>query len=246
LAKKKHPLAGADMVRAAEPPACRRKGTKKCLIFIWAMQRVHANSIAQGLANCFVYEAFKKIEEKTNVSLITAFLAFELLGRVKALLGERFEEVKSELYEKAKWEVLANSYTEECLRLAVEIAIEIGEKRPLPPKIGLDLTNYDFFADLVLEKLGYKVRYSSGKRWEVWDGRTWQKQPKGTRITFFIYEVLRQKVAIWREALKAGSANADLEKWLSEIEKKIWDPWWLKKVEEAILRSEGFRGVLIR
>jgi len=244
--KKKRPLAGADMVRATAPTACRSKGTKNASgqsFYICAMQRGHAYVIAQEVANCFLYEAFKKVEEKTIVSFIDVFIAFQLLGRVKAILGKRYEEIKSELAEKAKLELLANGYTEDSLNLAIELGIEIGESRPLPAKIDFD--HYEFFADLVMEKIGYKVRCLSGKRWEVWDGRSWEKQPREIRLTFVVSHVLTQKIAIWREAVKAGAANADLEKWLEELKEKTWTPWWLEKVAEAILRSEGFRGVLI-
>jgi hypothetical protein len=130
------------------------------------------------------------------------------------------------------------------LNLALELGIEIGESRPLPAKIDVD--HYEFFADIVMEKLGYKIRCLSGKRGEVWDGRSWQKQPREIRLTSVIHHVLTQKIAIWREAAKAGAANADLENWLEELKKKTWTPWWLEKVAEAILGVDGFRGVLIR
>jgi len=208
------------------------------------MQMRRTNVIAQELANCFLYEAFKKVEEKTIVSFIDVFIAFQLLGRVKSILGKRYEEIKSELVERAKLGLLANGYTEDSLNLALELGIEIGESRPLPAKIDVD--HYEFFADIVMEKIGYKVRCLSGKRWEVWDGRFWKKQPRELHITLVIYYVLTQKIAIWREAVKAGAANADFEKWLEELKEKTWTPWWLEKVAEAILRAEGFRGVLIR
>jgi len=207
------------------------------------MQRGQANVIAQELANCFLYEAFKNVEEKTKVSFIDVFIAFQLLGRVKAILGKRYEEIKSELAEKAKLELLANGYTEDSLNLAIELGIEIGESRPLPAKIDVD--HYEFFADIVMEKIGYKIRCLSGKRWEVWDGRSWKKMPREIRLTYVIGHVLTQKIAIWREAVKAGAASADLEKWLEELKEKTWTPWWLEKVAEAVLRAEGFRGVII-
>ena len=244
--KKKRPLAGADMVCAAEPPACQRKGTKNASgqsFYICAMQRGHAYVIAQEVANCFLYEAFKKVEEKTIVSFIDVFIAFQLLGRVKAILGKRYEEIKSELAEKAKLELLANGYTEDSLNLAIELGIEIGESRPLPAKIDFD--HYEFFADLVMEKIGYKIRCLSGKRWEVWDGRSWKKQPREIRLTSVIGHVLTQKIAIWQEAVKAGAANADFEKWLEELKEKTWTPWWLEKIAETLLRVEHFRSVVI-
>jgi hypothetical protein len=209
------------------------------------MQKSQTNNIALGLANCFVYEAFDKIEGKANFSLIRAFFAFELLGRVKVILGQRFEEVKSELYEKTKWEGLANGYTEEVLNLIVEIGTEIGEKRPIPAKIDFDFTDYNFFANIVMEKIGYKIRRSWLNRLEVWNGRFWEKQPRGMRLTLVIHDVLRQKIAIWQEALKAGATNADFEKWLEKLEKKIRDPWWLEKIAEALLEIEYFRGMAI-
>jgi hypothetical protein len=209
------------------------------------MQKSQTNNIALGLANCFVYEAFDKIEGKANFSLIRAFFAFELLGRVKVILGRRFEQVKSELYEKAKWEGLANGYTEDVLNLIVEIGTEIGEKRPIPAKIDFDFTDYNFFADIVMEKIGYKIRRSWLNRLEVWDGRFWKKKPKGIEITSFVYYVLRQKVAIWREALKACAPNTDFEKWMEMLQKKIRDPWWLEKIAKALLEIEYFRGIVI-
>jgi hypothetical protein len=214
------------------------------------MQEARHNAIAIGLANCYVYEAFQKVAEKTNVSYIEAFKAFELLGRVKAILGERFEEVKSELYEKVKVEVLDNGYTEEedILKIVAEIGIEIGEAHPLPSKIGLDPSNYVFFADIVMENIGYKIKYVRsilGKRLKVWNGRFWVKQPYEMRITLLTYFVLKQKIAIWREALKAGPQNADLEEWLGKLEKCINNPWWLEDVAEQLLRVDRFRGIVI-
>jgi len=214
-------------------------------VYICVMQKSHINSIAKGLATCFVYEAFKKIEEETNVCFISVFSAFEHLGRVKVVLGEHFEKVKSELYEKAKWELLANGYNEDSLEIAAKVGIEIGELRPLPPKIGVN--SYTFFADIVMEKIGYKIRYRKGlcKRWEVWNGRCWEKLPIEIRITGLVYEVMRQKIAIWREALEVNAANTDLDEWLKKLENSIKNPWWLEKVAEQLLSMGYFRGIVI-
>jgi len=53
--------------------------------------------------------------------------------------------------------------------------------------------------------------------------------PREIRLTYVIGHVLTQKIAIWREAVKAGAASADLEKWLEELKRKPGLRWWLEK-----------------
>ena len=66
-------------------------------------KRVSDESIAGGFADSLLHEAFQRIEnavkgERNN----SVFRAFLNLGRVKNLLGDRFEAVWNELYETAK------------------------------------------------------------------------------------------------------------------------------------------------
>jgi len=290
------------MVCAAEPPACRDKGTKKApylctMVYIkvshailkWVRWRAphvvaqfpqfeswlkgekrptlkqieklakNANiplgyffwdrppneinpieGIAQGLANCFVYEAFKKVEKEVNIPHNNVASAFQLLGRVKSILGERFEELRRELYKKAQAKFLAAGFTEDDLDHTVNVNLRIGEWRPLLYKTEIYTIYYSFVADIAVREIGMKVRYVSGKGWEVWNGRGWLRRPKERGIVGLIYEVMREKIAIWREAMKAGAGGQELEEWLEKLERKINNPRWLKRVEELLLWVDYF------
>jgi len=166
--------------------------------------------------------------------------AFQLLGRVKSILGERFEELRRELYKKAQAKFLATGFTEDDLDHTVNVNLRIGEWRPLLYKTEIYTIYYSFVADIAVREIGMKVRYVSGKGWEVWNGRAWLRRPKERGIVGLIYEVMREKIAIWREAMKAGAGGQELEEWLEKLERKINNPRWLKRVEELLLWVDYF------
>ena len=76
-------------------------------------KRVFEEGIPAGLADSLLHEAFQIIENAVkgnrNESVFRAFLN---LGRVKAILGDRFEEVRRELYEKAKEKLVGPDFPE--------------------------------------------------------------------------------------------------------------------------------------
>jgi hypothetical protein len=215
--------------------------------FFWDKPPSEMNPIecvAQGVANCFVYEAFKKVEEDVDIPHSNVSSAFQLLGRVKSILGERFEELRRELYEKAQAKFFATGFDEADLTHTVDVGLRIGEWRPLPAKTEIYAIHYGFIADIVVREIGMKIRYVSGTGWEVWKGRSWQRRPKERGIVGLIYEVMQQKIAIWREALKTGAGGRELEEWIEKLVRKINNPRWLKRVEELLLTVDYF-GVLV-
>jgi hypothetical protein len=195
-------------------------------------------TLTAEIANCLVYEAFKKIENaaKTN-PYPNVFDAFLTIGRVKAILGDRFEEVRLRLYQKAKNELLAPIFSEVELKNAAESGLRCGEWRSLPVKIRKQSIHYGFVAEMVCMEVGRLIRYVTGDGWEVWEDRAWRKWPGKSGIIGLIYEAMRRKINIWRETLDGFGG---IEGWLIELEKNISDPEWLSKVEELLLRADYF------
>lgn len=209
-------------------------------------RRVTSESVSGGLADSLLHEAFQRIEEAVkgnrNNSVFRAFLN---LGRVKAFLGDRFEEVRRELYEKAKEKLLAPDFPEKELRAAAENGLRYGERRPLPTEMGRHSIHYGFVAEEVLSEIGGDIRYVENLGWCVWNGRFWQRRPKEWGIVGLIHGVMKRKISIWREALAAGAGGEGLAGWLEKLEKNINDPAWLSKVEALLMRVDSF-GVQMR
>jgi len=213
-------------------------------------RRVTSESVSGGLADSLLHEAFQKIENAVrgdrNNSVFRAFLN---LGRVKAFLGDRFEEVRRELYEKAKEKLLAPDFPEKELRAAAESGLRYGERRPLPTKMGRHSIHYGFVAEEVLSEIGGDIRYVENLGWCVWNGRFWHRRPKEWGIVGLIHGVMKRKISTWREALEAGADGEGLEAGagreglaggLEKLEKNINDPAWLSKVEALLMRVDSF------
>jgi hypothetical protein len=201
-------------------------------------------TLTAEVADCLVYEARQKLEKASREVLYkSVFDAFINLGMVKNILGERFEEVRQELYEKAKEKLLdsQDSQLEIKDKIVLEEAISggltLGMLRPLPGKMGEHSIHYGFVARIFKAAVGAVIRYVQEVGWEVLTGDGWWLRPKERGIVGLIYDVMEQKIRIWRKAL--GGYNG-VDGWLEKLEKNINDPDWLSKVEELLLRVDCF------
>ena len=201
-------------------------------------------TLTAEVADCLVYEARQKLEKASREILYKrVFEAFLNLGQVKDILGERFEEVKQELYEKAKEKLLDSQDSELeikdkiILEEAVSGGLTCGMLRPLPGKMGEQSIHYGFVAGIFKAARGGGIRYVQGVGWEVLTGAGWQLRPKARGIVGLIYDVMKQKIRIWRKAL--GGCNG-VNGWLEKLEKNINDPEWLSKVQDLLLRVDYF------
>jgi hypothetical protein len=102
--------------------------------------------------------------------------------------------------------------------------------------------HHGLVAGIVSLEFDKKLRYFEGSGWYVWrhDEGEWEERPKGRGIVGLIYEVMRQKIAVWREAIDAGIDVRGLAEWIEELETKINDPAWLDRVEELLKRVDYF------
>jgi hypothetical protein len=203
-------------------------------------EREQARECASELAACLVHEAFKKIETtEVGDECRNVFLAFAYLGRVKTILGARFEEVRRELYEKAKERVLAPDFSEEKLKRVAEEGLSRGLNIQLPVEMGNDAFHYGFVAEIFsLETYDHHIGYSKEYGWTDFLGQVYE-QERGLKD--YIYILMRQKIITWREwLLKIGSSVRGVGGWLERLEKSINDPDWLSKVEELLLRVSYF------
>jgi len=204
-------------------------------------KRVDGEGVVVGFVNSLLHEAFQIIENAVkgnrNESVFRAFLK---LGRVKAYLGDRFEEVRRELYEKAKEKLVGPDFPEKELRAAAESGLRYGERRPLSTEMGRHSIHYGFVAEEVLSEIGGDIRYVENLGWCVWNGRFWQRRPKEWGIVGIIHEVMKRKISTWREAIEEGAGGEGFAGWLEKLEKNINDPAWLSKVEALLMRVDAF------
>jgi hypothetical protein len=201
-------------------------------------------NLADEVANCLVYEARRKIERSGRENLYkSVFDAFLNLGRVKGILGVAFEEVRQELWEKARAKLLSAGASEPdlgdeiVLEEAANGGLSTGLLRPLPKEMSFHSIHHGFVAEIFGLAMGRQVRYVRKVGWEVLTGNGWQRRPKERGILGLIYEVMAQKIRIWREALDRYSGEGV---WLEKLEKNINDPDWLSKVEKLLLRVDHF------
>ena len=201
-------------------------------------------TLTAEIAECLLYEARQKLEKASREILYkSVFDAFINLGMVENILGERVEEVRQELYEKAKEKLLDSQDSQLdikdkiVLEEAVSGGLTLGVLRPLPDKMGEDSIHYGFVAIIFKLAWGRVIRYVQGVGWDVLTGAGWQLRPKERGIVGLIYDVMNQKIRIWRKAL-GGSRGVN--GWLGKLEKNINDPDWLSKVEELLLRVDYF------
>lgn len=204
-------------------------------------KRADGEGVAVGFVNSLLHEAFQRIEEAVKGNRNeSVFRSFKDMGRAKAFLGDRFEEVRRELYEKAKEKLVAPDFPESELRAAAESGLRYGERRPLPTEMGRHSIHFGFVAEVVLSEIGGDIRYVENLGWCVWNGRFWHRRPKEWGIVGLIHEVMRRKISTWREALEAGAGGEGFAEWLEKLEKNINDPAWLSKVEALLMRVDSF------
>jgi len=203
-------------------------------------EREQARERAKELANCLVHEASRKIETTEREDRYrNVFLAFAYLSWAKTILGSRFEEIRQELYEKAKERLLAPDFPEEELRRAMEDGLRRQAFNQLPTEMGEDAFHYGFVAEMFsLETYDHHIGYSSKYGWADILGHVYEPE-RG--LKGYIHMVMRRKIIIWRERLvKFGGSPRGEGGWLEKLEKNINDPDWLSKVEELLLRVDYF------
>jgi hypothetical protein len=200
---------------------------------------VSQEAVTAEIVDCLVHEAHKKISiapfEENSYDWV--YQAFVNLGLVKGLLGDRFEEVRRDLYEKARWKLYGPNFSEKALWEAAERGLGFGWQHSLPDKMGKSSIHYGFVAEMFLAEFAARLRFIEGVGWEVRDGETWQRRPRERGIVGLIYKVMRRKVYAWKTALADGRGT---EGWLEELERNINNPDWLRKVEEMLLLVDYF------
>jgi hypothetical protein len=205
-------------------------------------------AIKSEIASCMQYEAFVKIDfadakiEKCHNTVFTAFL---ILGRIRALLGKDFEEVREELYHSAKAKFSPVSASEAEIRDAMEAGLRWGAGRSLSINMGLRSFHYGFVAEMVWPEVYTSIRYVEGVGWEVWENRKWRRRLREKGIVGIIYQIMREKINTWREALEDLADINGTGGWLGRLEKNINDPDWLSKVEELLLKIDHFNVIIV-
>jgi len=206
----------------------------------WVLEQ----TLTAEVADCLVYEARQKIEKAGKDNLYkSVFDAFLNLGRVKHILGERFEDVRQEFYEKAKEKMVSPETKEIDLKDKIILdeassgGLTCGVLRPLPEKMGEHSIHYGFVAQIFSSAMGLNFQYVQGVGWEVWSSEGWKRRPQERGIVGLIYDVMEQKIRTWRKAL---GGHGGVGGWLEKLEKNINDPDWLSKVEELLLRVDYF------
>jgi len=201
----------------------------------WVLEK----TLTAEVADCLLHEAHEKIAiapfEENSYDWV--YQAFVNLGLVKGHLADRFEGVKRDLYEKARWKLYGPNFSEKALWEAAERGLGFGWQHSLPDKMGKSSIHYGFVAEIFLTEFAGRLRYVEGVGWEVLDGESWQRRPKERGIVGLIYKVMRRKVYVWKRALGYGKGTGG---WLEELERNINDPDWLRKVEEMLLRVDHF------
>jgi len=196
-------------------------------------------ALTAEIVECLVHEAREKLAiapfEGNPYDWI--YQAFVNLGLVKGILGDRFEGVRRELYEKARWKLYGPDFSEKALWEAAERGLGFGWQHSLPDKMGKSSIHYGFVAEMFLTEFAGRIRYVEGIGWEVREGEVWQRRPEVKGIVGLIYKVMRRKVYAWKRALSDGSGAGG---WLGDLERNINDPAWLRKVEEMLLLVDHF------
>ncbi len=198
-------------------------------------KRADGEGVAVGFVNSLLHEAFQIIENAVKGNRNNSVnKAFFYLGRLKALLGDRFEEVYTELYNRCKEKLVGPDFPESELRRTAKSGLEAGEREALDPQKEVFLITPRELAAIVLRERGDDIVYIEGIGWHVWNGQYWQRMPKERGIAAIIDEVLNEKYNVWREA--ADPENEDYIKWLKGIGRAIGDPDYLEKIQRAILK----------
>jgi P4 family phage/plasmid primase-like protien len=198
-------------------------------------KRADGEGVGASFANSLLHEAHQLIETAVKGNRNNSVnKAFFYLGRVKAILGDRFEEVYTELYNRCKEKLVGPDFPESELRRTAKSGLQAGELEPLDPQKEVFLITPRDLAAIVLRERGDDIVYIEGIGWHVWNGRYWQRMPKERGIAAIIDEVLIEKYKVWREA--ADPTDEDYIKWLKKIGRAIGDPDYLEKIQRAILK----------
>jgi DNA polymerase-1 len=198
-------------------------------------KRADGEGVAVSFANSLLHEARQLIETAVKGNRNNSVnKAFFYLGRVKAILGDRFEEVYTELYNRCKEKLVGPDFPESELRRTAKSGLQAGEREALDPQEEVFLITPRNLAAIVLRERGDDIVYIEGIGWHVWNGRYWQRMPKERGIAAIIDEVLNEKYKVWREAADPG--DEDYIKWLKSLERAIGDPDYLEKIQRAILK----------
>jgi hypothetical protein len=206
------------------------------------MDAVKAELIAQGLADCIVYDLRHRYIEELYWPR-DVYRIFYHLGRLKAVLCERFEKVKQELYDAIVGSISDfDDFDEERFREKVEGGLWCGGFRQLPTRMGRHSIHPGFVAEIIAVEYMNELIYVEGSGWYAWDWdeEYWRQQPREAGIVGFIYERMRWRIAAWREAWAKGTGVEEVAEWIEELESKLNDPIWLKKVEKLLAMVPHF------
>jgi hypothetical protein len=218
-------------------------------------EELKARKRAEEIAQCLIYEASCIIDSASgNNWRQHVVLAFVNLVRARAILGDAYEKIYQELCEKAKKRFLKFGCSEKDIEAFAYEGEYCGETFVLPIEMGEDSIHYGFVAEMLfVSGLWFSIPYYiRGKGWciEGIEGREahWIYSSSPTAfysleegIKGLIYRVMRNKIDVWREALKKrGVSVRGIGGWLEKLEKNINDPDWLRKIEELILITGHF------
>jgi len=190
-------------------------------------------------------EAFRLIDnaERGNRNQ-SVFDAFCELGKLKSCLGDRYENIKEELYNRAKERLVGYDFTEAELRRTASQGILYGER--VQYRVDEDekgALHPDFVAKVVCKALRGEVAYIEDRGWIVWKGTHWEWAPKSLGIRGEIKAAIRAKIERWEQKENEKRNGTSNKEWIRKLEKLIADPWWLRKVEENLATEVdyGFR-----
>jgi hypothetical protein len=207
------------------------------------MNAVNTEGVAGGVAKCLIYEAFKRLDKVAELEKATlddcyntAFWAFLSIGRVRAILGDRFYRVGRELYENVHEKFSARGLSKKVLARVLSVAMDdglkYGEFLHLRSQIDWQSLPYGLVVGLVLVEIWEDIRYVEGSGWRVWDEDRFFLLPNEVRVIEIIRGEMVKKIALWREALENGDDGKDVAEWLVKLEKSANDPVWLNGLKE--------------
>jgi hypothetical protein len=215
-------------------------------------EKVQAHKRAQEIAQCLIHEAFRMLDGASERNWRPhVVLAFVNLVRASDILGDAYEGVRRELFEKAKKRFSAFGCSEQEIEAAAYEGEYCGETFVLPTEMGEDAIHYGFVAEMLfVSNLWFSdLYYIQGKGWRIASMEhylIYSLSPTGfypleIGMKSLIYSIMRQKIDVWREALvKRGVSVRGVGGWLEKLEKNINDPDWLCKVEELLLVAGHF------
>ena len=189
------------------------------------------NISLDSVSNWIIKKAFDIIEKaevgNRNNSVFKAFL---WLGKLRAHLGESFDSLREELYNKAKERLVAPDFTEAELRRAAESGLSRAEHLQLhfdDIKISL---HPDFIANIVATEMEGNLIYVEGGGWRKWNGRFWQIVSKDVGIDGDIKDTVASKLKEWEKLIYKDGGSLEGLEIIRKIEKLMADDIWRVKV----------------